>query len=125
MKVSETKKAKKSDVNDPLSVGKHVGQHIFGYEVLPDGWVRLAPCMTEKIDAILIRKRAIDQLVRSVLEFAAEAHRQIETDSSAWWAPIIKEFGGKNWSYDGPAKAICPLPDKASTLAKEQESANG
>ena len=115
------KKPKVAEKTDPLSVGRHVGQYIWGYEVMPDGSIKLAPGFCDRMKALMDQQKAISILQHNVSSFVTTELTRMSKMQREWWDELQKEFGieipkGSGWTFDG-----YDTIRKIETEAKDQE----
>ncbi len=112
--------AKKTE--DKLSVGHHDGPQ-WGYDVLPDGRVRVPPILAEAMNEILDREEGLRRLLDETNRFVAAELTRTGREARGWWNRVEEglDIGiakGSGWSYDFYSKTITPNPPLADDSLK-------
>lgn len=108
-----TKTPKKKD--DPLSVGRHVHGH-YGYEVLEDGGIKLAPGLCSPMDKLIAEERGLKALLEATNAYAAEQFTRLRREQQEWWKRVAGDIPisiKEPWAYNADEQKILkqPKPD--------------
>jgi len=79
--------------SDPLAVGRHCGERIWGYEVLANGNIKLAPMITDRFLTLSDRFQAIEDMQSSALRFASGELARLSAEKRKLWAEIRADLG--------------------------------
>jgi hypothetical protein len=99
----------KKKTDDPLSVGHHSGERIYGYDVLGDGSVRLCRSVTDQLDGIVDSANGLRALQDNVSLFVAKQMAEIEKTKRKCWEDIFADLKipkGQLWQYDPYKKTV-------------------
>lgn len=108
-------KVKSEPAPDPLSVGRHNGERIWGYEVFPDGSVRLSPNHADRMRTILDTEAGLHAMQEGVARFVAAEFARTAERRRKWWGDLRHDLGfGNNdlWTFDSTDGVVRPTPKK-------------
>lgn len=100
--MAKTKDAK----NDPLSVGRHTGEYIWGYEVMSDGRIVLSPGFADQFRTILDTETGLYAMQEGVARYVAQELARTAKRRREWWDHLQDDLGvpiekGGGWMFDG------------------------
>ena len=95
--------------NDPLSVGKHDGSQIFGYEVHKDGTISLSPHHTDKIRQAVNREQGLDFLLKAVTKYVVSEAEECAKSKGQFWSEFRNDTNAPGeWVFDYSTGRIKP-----------------
>lgn len=88
---------------DPFAPGHHMGKR-FGYEVLANGDIQLAPGLSSEMDSTRDEELGLRMHLNASNEFFTKTFTAISKRQKNWWERIRNEIEIKledNWAYTG------------------------
>jgi hypothetical protein len=104
--------AKVKPKEDRLSAGHHTGRTC-GYDVLPDGTIRIAPALADPMRELSARESGLEAMLRGVSAFVAEQMSVTSKARAAWWKEVGDEIGieiVRGWIFDPSNNTLTPPP---------------
>lgn len=115
--------AKTKPKDDPLSPGHHCYGH-YGYEVLPDGRIRLPSGLYDPMKDTLHEERGLREMLNGVSAFVAQRLSKTSRKQAEWWKQVGEELSveitsGSGWTCDGDGILTPPKENKDAEKAHE------
>jgi hypothetical protein len=82
------------------------------YEIR-DGKYHIAPTYSQSFEEIGTAKSSVDEVVRTVNNYAAQQYTALNKREKAWWDSVLEDLGlekGPSWTYDRSEKCIYLTP---------------
>jgi hypothetical protein len=115
-------KAKVEDTKtDPLAVGRHCGDSIWGYEVFEDGRIKLSPGFADRFRTVLDRETGLLSMQEGVNRMVAAELARTSKERREWWDALQGDLGieigkGSGWAFDIHTGSVTPpKPDPDAT----------
>jgi len=88
-----------------------------GYEVWPDGSIKLAPMWTDRMENLNARELGLREMQQTVIDYVADQFTRIAKERGRWWDDVFADLGmirgsGERWQYvSGILRKMEPEPD--------------
>lgn len=104
--------AKKETAEDPMSIGHHSTKgYGWGYDVLEDGKIRIAPCMADPMRTLTDRASGLEDMQEAVIRYVAQEMAALNKRRREWWIKTGDDLGVNlyekpGWSFDPVAGVL-------------------
>lgn len=108
-------KTKPAPEHQPLSVGRHNGEHIWGYEVQMDGIVRLSPMFADRMRTVHDREVGLTEMQTQIARFVAAELARTSKEKREWWDELFEDLGlngAPSWTVNIADGTVRPTPPK-------------
>lgn len=109
------KKASEVDISK-VAIGRHTGEHIWGYEVFGDGRIQLSPGFADRFRSIMDRERGLLAMQESVNRLVADELTRTTKERRTWWEEFATDTGidtQKAYAFDSRTGSIIPPKETA------------
>jgi len=108
------------ELPNPLAVGRHTGENIWGYEVLEDGSIRLSPGFADRMREVLDRENGIYGVQEGIARFVASELEKTAMQRRLWWNTLGKDLGiditkNSGWMFHIDGVVTPPAPKEEPT----------
>lgn len=109
---------KKAPALDPskLAIGRHNGEHIWGYEVFGDGRIQLSPGFADQFRRVLDREAGVRHMQENITRFVADELTRLSKERREWWDHLTDDAGidrNKKYVFDARTGSVMPEEEEA------------
>jgi hypothetical protein len=113
-------KVKEEEKQEPLAVGRHTGEHIWGYQVFDDGTVQLSPGFADRFRSIHDAETGLYQMHEAVTKYVSSELARLAKHKREWWKELRADLAfdpDQNWTFD--VNTGCVRPPKEEPAADQ------